>query len=153
MKIPNSIVRNYPISYNNEEYFFYFIKSKTVEEIIYFLPPTSKKMFYYEKNMFYSDDSNKTISGTFIIGKLGENSNKFPYPFLLDCNQPILIEVTDSKIIKQLTLTLLIQRILKDFKATDDSQKKNIYNELCKVYGAELLDEILSYEDIIYYFN
>lgn len=153
MTISKDLTANFPIFYENEKYIIYFYNCPALKKEVDNLTSHNNKFEMHIKNAtFYSEQINN-ITGIFIIGKSEYLTNKFPYPFILDCNNPILIEVVDGNIVKFKQLSDLVSTIRKACMVTHKNFNKEFYNDLCTIYGKNFLNEVLPYEDIIYYFN
>ncbi|MDE7164765.1 MAG: hypothetical protein K2O04_05005 [Clostridiales bacterium] len=151
MKIPNHLVKSFPISYENEEYVFCFYNCDSIKKEVDKMTPTSEThSFYIDSGRFFSEKI-VSISGLFVIGKFDKLSKKFPYPFILDCDQPYVMEVKEGKIVKFKSLSELIVSVKEAMKGSNEKLKK-IYGELCMEYDEEFVNDVLPYEDIIYYY-
>lgn len=153
MTIFKDIINSFPIYYKNEEYIFYYYDCDALKNEVDNLNLNSDKIkFCIQKANIYSARLNN-ITGKFIIGKQGRLSDKFPYPFILDCDCPILIEAANGKIVKTELLSDMVLSIRKAFISPGKLHNKEAYNSLYAVYGKDFLNDILPYEDILYYFG
>ncbi len=98
-----------------------------LKNLIDTLQNKEKIKFYITNNMFYSEDVEK-ISGTFVIGELDNISSEFPYPFILDCDNPIQIEVNNGSIIKFKQLSNLVKDIKEKHISTNKILDEKFYN-------------------------
>lgn len=153
MNIFKGIIDNFPVYYEGEKYSFIFFDCDSLKKIVDRFNLGDAEIEFYVDNLTIRSEKISNISGTFIIGKIEKMTTKFPYPFILDYDCPILIEATNGNVTKFEYLTDLVSKIKKDFAKENKDKSKEIYRKLCSAYGEQFINEILPYEDVLYYFD